>query len=83
MLHFALSITLWTIKLSNSSLYFFPYKMGLIVFPYPTPKDFSGGKLNKESETTYKNLYDLGFFGHKQQISSNLSPKRTYWKALE
>lgn len=81
-MHFVLDITLWTIKLSNSSLHFFPCKMGLIEFPYPTPKDFSGGKLNKKSETAYKTLYYLGFFGYKQQISSNLNPKGTYWKAL-
>lgn len=56
--------------------------MGLIVFPYSIPKDFAGGKLNKESETAYKTFHHLGVFGYKQQIPSNITQKGTYWKAL-
>lgn len=74
--------TLWIIKLNNSSLHFLPYKMKLIVFPYSTQKDFAGDKLNKESETAYKTLHHLGFFGYKQQIPSNVNQKGIYWKGL-
>lgn len=35
-----LTITLWTIKINNTNLYFFPYKMGLIVFSSLAQKEF-------------------------------------------
>ena len=82
MLHCVLNTTLWTIKLNSSSLHFLPYKMGLIVFPYSIPKDFAGGKLNKESETAYKTFHHLGVFGYKQQIPSNIAKRELIGRPL-
>lgn len=49
------------------------------MFPHLTSKDFSGAKLINESE---RRLYHLGFFEYKQQILSNLSENRPYWKTI-
>lgn len=52
MVLYHLTMTLWTTKINNTNLHFFPYKMGLIVFFYLAPKEFFlGAKLNNESET--------------------------------
>lgn len=84
MQHHILNMTLWDHKIKYPSLSL-SHRMGLIVFPYVTSKDFSGAKLNDEWKLLYKSLYPLGFFGYKQQILSNLSKREfigTHWITL-